>query len=417
MGLKFIWCGSVAILIALCIPANALDTSEDSLFFDIDQWEKYQDREDFSWSVDVLKPHLTLQQRFLVPVRANISGKRLPKSEEGHDLHFVMKVALEDGSWVPGYSYIHVPVSPQTDKSFWVNYVNGIYLRPGRYVIVLMVYDSISIKGNVLRKQVKVSPLEEDELPELDRNLKNVEFVVEAPQILRYGKAYAPLAEGREWLPVQNGRCLCVDIVTNLPLRYNQNNSQEFGRHFSNSINVLQVASVLSHLGLQNGHIRVSMLDALHVETVLDRENADNIDWRDTGRVVSRQEEVETIDYDTLRAQTEASSYLLDTLHKIMKEDSCTATEESPIKIVIFISGSMNFAERTPVLQFNPQGVQQNGIPVHYFYFRIQPPVGSDDDLDEMFIPEGLQIFTVKDPRSFRKILATFISQLEALER
>jgi hypothetical protein len=401
--------GVIAILVILSSPGIASGADEVSLPFDIDQWLQYRQRKDFSWNVSVSKPYLTFQQRFVVTVRAEISGNRLPKSENGNDLHFLMRVASEDNTKTPRFAYANVPVPP-IDEPHNVRFGISVYLRPGSYAIALIGYDSVSGKGNVQRKQVEVSRPEKDELPELDRNFNDIEFVTQTNGILQ---------SAREWLPVENSRCLCIDIVTNIPLDQTRIDPEEFGRHYSNPLYILQAASVLSHLGLQNGRIRVSLLDALQVKTVFNRKNADTINLQDTGRDFLYRQNSQTIDYGTIKAQTEASAYLLDLLNKIMKEDECTLKAKSPEKIVIVISGPMKFAERTPVMQFNPREVTQNGTPVHFFYFLIPNSLtlgSSDDDLNEMLAPAEPQIFTVRDSRSFRTALATFISQLESLE-
>jgi len=409
MGTQIFRCSAILILVILCSPGTAPGTDKDSLPFDIDQWLEYSKREDFSWSVSVSKPYLTFQQRFVVRVSGKISGKRLPKSENGNDLHFVIKVSSEDNTKTPSASYTNVPVPP-IDEPYDVSFRSSFYLRPGSYTITLIVFDSVSGKGNVQRKQVKVSPLKDDELPELDRNFKDIEFVTQTNEIFQ---------SGREWLPVENSRCLCVDIVTNIPLDQTRKNSEEFGRHYSNPASVLQAASVLSHLGLQNSRIRLSLLDSLQVKTVLNRRNADNIAWQYTGRDLLYRGNSQTIDYNTIKGQTEASAYLHDLLSKIMKEDECTLKAKSAEKIVIVISGPMKFAKRTNIRRFNPGEVTQNNTPVHFFYFLIPNSLtigSSDDDLNEMLVPVEPQTFTVRDPRSFRTALANFISQLESME-
>jgi hypothetical protein len=409
MGTQIFRCRAILIFVILCSPGIAPGADEISLPFDIDQWLGYSNRKDFSWSVSVSKPYLTFQQRFVVRVSGKISGKQLPKSENGNDLHFVIEVSSEDNTKTPSASHTNVPVPP-IDEPFDVSFSSRFYLRPGSYTITLIVFDSVSEKGNVQRKQVKVSPLKNDELPELDRDFKDIEFVTQTNEIFQ---------SGRERLPVENSRCLCIDIVANVPLDQNQRNREEFGRHYSNPVYVLQAANVLSHVGLQNSRIRLSLLDGLRVKTVFNRKNADNIDWQDTGLDLLYRENSQTIDYATIKAQTEASAYLMDLLNKIMNEDECTLKANSPVKIVIVVSGPMKFAERTPVMQFNPRGVMQSGAPVHFFYFCIPNSLtlgGSDDDLKEMLAPAEPRTFTVRDPRSFREALATFISQLESLE-
>jgi hypothetical protein len=420
MGPKICWCSAVVILITFLGPAIAFGTGEDALPFDIAKWLEYPNRKDFSWNVQILKPCLTLQQRFLAQVQADINCKKLPKSETGHDLHFVLKVEPADHTGAPEHLHVPVHVRPGLDKSYTVNFIAGVYLRPGRYTVVLVVYDSDSGKGNVLHKQVKVSRLEGVELPELDRNLKDIEFTSVAPIIRGNEQAVAPVAAGREWLPVKNSRCLCLDIIANISL--GGGNLKEFGGHGVHSSFVLQAASVLSHLGLRTGRVRVNILDILQVKTLVDGENADSFDWQVSVQDLLNQDDPDKIDYGTIQAQTHASAFLHDTLHKLMKEDDCTTSAKSPIKIIIVVSGPVRFAERTPIRQLNPQEVQQNPVPIHFFHFQIlgQNYYGtfndSYDNLHEMLMPAEPQTFTIKDARSFRKILATFILQLEALK-
>ena len=74
-----------------------------------------------------------------------------------HDLHFVLKVATGDSNWVPGYSHTRVPFPPQEYNFNVIDFSDGVYLRPGRYTLALIVYDPILKKGNLWRKRVKVS--------------------------------------------------------------------------------------------------------------------------------------------------------------------------------------------------------------------------------------------------------------------
>ncbi len=422
MAANILRTGTVAILIAICSQGVVHVTSNDSIPFNMDEWLQYKKHRDFSWNVSVSKPTLTLQQRFLVTVSASIRGNDLPSSEKAYDLYFVLKVADEGNVWTPGYSNTRLAVPPRPGKYHYINAVAGVYLRPGRYTLALIVYDSVTKKGNVQQKKIKVPRPKGNVLPDLDRTLNDVEFTTEVPlkSNTRYsyrGKmsvlAYEPLAAGIEWLPVKTNRRICLDIVANISPGVTYTEAKEFGRSYANPFSILQVASVLSHLGLEHGSIHVSILDALGAKTYFYREDAANLDWRQTGQALLFQGEPDTVDYGELQAQTEASAYLVDTLHKIMDEGSGRPDSESPLKIVLVVSGDLEFAERTPLHQIIPPELRKNPAPVKIFHFRIRNYYGSDNDLDKMLEPANPIKFTFTEACDFRKALADFISRLE----
>jgi len=424
MGVPILRSSAIAIILTLCGPWIPIRTVDNPLPFDVDEWLQYKKHKDFSWDVRVSKPSLTIQQRFLVSVSATVNCSDLPASERDHDLRFVLKVADEDNVWIPGYSETRLTVYSGLGKNNYINVVAGVYLRPGRYTLALIVYDSVTHKGNVQKKKIKVPRPKGDLLPEMDRTLSKVEFTTEAP-LNRYRDAYfiggynyafsyEPLAAGREWLPVKNSRRICLDIVANIS-QGTYGNTKEFGRDYAYPFSVLQVASVLSHLGLENGSIHVSILDTLGVKTYFYRRNASNIDWRQTGQAILYRGDPEIVDYGELKAQTEASAFLVDTLHKIMGENACTPDSESPLKIILIVSGELKFAERTPIHQLIQPDLLKNPVPVKVFHFRVHSYFASGDDLGSMLEPAKPQDFTFTDANSFRESLADFISLLEEL--
>jgi hypothetical protein len=274
-------------------------------------------------------------------------------------------------------------------------------LRPGRYVIALVVYDDLIKKQNVWRKLLTVDRVKNDPLPEIDRNLPDVEFRVEP--IDEELKFYS-LDQSRKWLPVKNNRCLCVDIVANTSVD-NVSRGRDFGRMRSSSI--LSISNMLSYLELRNGRVRVTILDALEMKTLVYREDALGFDWQGTSRLVARQN-LDTIDIDSLASQTQASAYLFDTLHEILKDDACAPGKEAPLKIVIVVSTDMVFAKHTPIRQIAPQ----DPASVLFFHFRTRL-IPAADDLSKMLKMTNCKAYTVQNGSSFREDLADLISRLE----
>jgi hypothetical protein len=393
-------CGAVVILITLYSAMAGMSANEDAPPFDVDRLLKGPDHKDFPWRVWTTAHYLTVQQRFGARVEARINGGSLQNRALGRDMHFVVKVGNADGRWVPDYSYTRVRVPPGLDN-FQVQFSSGIYLRPGRYVIALVVYDDLIKKQNVWRKLLTVDRVKNDPLPEIDRNLPDVEFRVQP--IDEELKFYSG-DQSRKWLPVKNNRCLCVDIVANTSVD-NVSRGRDFGRMQSSSI--LNISSVLSNLGLRNGRVRVTILDALEMKTLVYREDAAGFDLQGKIRLVARQNP-DTIDIDSLASQTQASAYLFDTLHEILKDDACVPDKESPLKIVIVVSTDMVFAKHTPIRQIAPQ----DPASVLFFHFRTRF-IPAADDLSKMLKTTNCKAYTVRDGSSFREDLADLISRLE----
>jgi len=396
LKLALIRCILITLLIALCSAVLALCAEEDLPPFDVEEWLNLPDHNDFPWKVRVYGPVLTRQQRQQLTISATINGVDLEDVGSRRDLHFVLKVATANGRWIPGYSYTHGSVPSGMDWYHNIEYANILFVRPGRYTIVLIVYDAYLKEGNIVRKRVKVTGLSKDPLPELDRNLPEVEFTGGNQIVSRFSQFLSP---GKEWLPVKNSHSLCVDIVVNTSI------DEPYGRY---SWPTLQASSVLSHLLLEKGRIRVTVLDALRMKTLFDREDAADFDWQNAMEVLMGQEGA-VIDVGTLESRTQASAYMADVFQKILDDEACEPAEKSPLKIVIVVGGGwFEFPKHTSVQQIDPQ----DPASVRFFYFRYTD-IWLSDDLSEMLKRTKPQKFFFDQPLVFRKALAELISDLE----
>jgi hypothetical protein len=383
--------------------------------FDVGVWLRRADHADFPWSVSLSAPVLTLQQRFQVQVGASISLRHLKYIGLRREFHFVVKVAAANGLWIPEYSYTVVPVEEGTDPANSIYYHSSVYLRPGRYIIALIVYDAIHQRGNVWRKEINFRRLTKDPLPALDKNMPDVEFIRDGP-----GRRVRPLERNKEWLPVKNSRCLCIDVIANLStpgkaVAGRQGNPRGGGKsqapavdYGRNASNILAASSVLSHLEVRKGRVKVSILDALRMETFYEREDARSFDWRDAAEMLSKQNPA-WISAKVLRSQSMASSFLYDAFQRIQDEKSCTGEAGLPIKIIIVIGSEVEFPDRTIARQFVPPDPEFTKV--YYFCFRS----GDYDDVFKMLRPAKPLRSYIDDALTFRKTLADLISGLEEL--
>jgi hypothetical protein len=380
--------------VAFCSTLGAFAAGEEAPPFDVAEWLSMPDHMDFPWKVYLTTKisRVDLQQRYMAGVHAYIDCGDLRDSRNQRDLHFVLKVATSDNRWFPGYSYTHTAIPSGVDRSHEIHYMDRVYLRPGRYILALIVYDPALKQGNVYRRNVEVSRLKNDPLPKLDSTLPDVDFV---------GTDVWLLGQGKEWLPVKNSRCLCVDIIANTSI-------DDPYRQYSRPI--LQASSVLSHLVLHKGRVRVTILDALRMKTLCSREDATDFDWQRAIEIYRDQERA-MIDVGTLESRTQASAYLFDQFQKILNDSACVPGVESPLKIVIVVgAGRLKFAEHTRVEQIIAQDPASDRF--YYFSYTMESP----DDLSKMLKGTKSRRLFFDDPFLFRKALAELISDLEKLK-
>jgi len=418
------WCGIVLVLIALGGCTADLCADEDPPPFDVDAWLQGPDRQDFPWDVKVYKPLLTMQQRFLAQIQASIDLNKLSDRELRHHFHFVVKVANAEEQWIPNGFHAQTTVPPSAGDIAPLTFDSGLYLRPGRYTIAVIAYDEVLNQGNIRRQEVRVSGPRGDPLPELDRDLPTVEFIsgVPGPALMAGGffpadsvrvvRAGWPIGEGREWLPVKNRRDLCIDIIVNTSV--SQETESDGLRPWweynyrANSYQMMHVASVLSHLKLRTGSVRVTILDALRMKTIFDREDAGNFDWKHASEVVENQDQA-TVDKRLLSSRDQAPVFLLDSVRKILDDGEFRRGSGSPIRIVIFVSSELRFDDGFKRVQIAPQDPRS----VQFMYFYVAAQEFVTDDIFRMLKPAKPRCFFLLDPSYFRKALASLISILE----
>lgn len=432
----------IFILAMLCCPILAICLEEEIPPFDVEQFLNGPDHSDIPLKFATYGPHLTMQQRYIVGAYARIQKSRLPHTSAA-ELHFVLKIGDAENRWIAGkYTRIQIKRG-QNELEEDVNYSCGFYLRPGRYTVALIVYDADSKQASVQRKRLKVALLNKDPLPQLDRDLPGVEFTAESP--LDYAQRFPNvtnhlddyttlssmddfsnretrgrqdynLGHGKEWLPVNSSHPITIDIIADVSSDYDNNErlsplNRFFGRGVKSS-DILRIASVLSHLRLQNGCIRISIMDALRTETFFDRENAADFDWTRAGERLSKQNAA-TIAVSNLSSQDQAPAYLNGKIKAILESDSCPSAGESAARIVIFLGRDVEFpGSNVKVEPLEPP----NPAPARFFYFQVTEGVYKNDDILKILKLVKPQKFVILDSFMFRKSLAAVITSLEKLK-
>ena len=435
-----VWCYIFLCLLIICNTTNAQDTDEDSLPFKIADWLQGPERKDLPWKIKIIKPHLTLQQRNLVQVDARIQAGRLKKRDVERDLHFVLKVADSDNNWVPGYSYTHLPVPAGLESYHQIQNITGLYLRPGKYTLALIIYEANLEQGNIWKKSIEVKDPGDGLLQNLDRDIPKIEFTSGTPDYVMdydappsYLDSIWPLGSGIEWLPVKNMSDVCIDIVMNVS--YNQvlrsasaltqssyrsygpvsrgvrAQQQRWWNYRMNSSYVMQAGSVLSHLGLDYGCIRISMVDILNMKTIFYRENAEGFDWQNANKVVGSQNRY-TVGVDQLSSYTQTSAYFNATMEKILKDDPCATGKDTLPRTVIIVSNQQRFPNNTEIVEITPS----NHESTRFYYFCINESPYISGDINKMLKLTKPKRYMIREPRDLRKALSNLILDLTSLQ-
>ena len=109
----------------------------------IDEWLAQGEHKTFAWKVHVSHPSLTFQQRYRVWVTAAVDTDSLQSRSVQRDLHFVLKVADQDGKWLQGDTYNRFPINNKFDQPEDITFEAGLYLQPGSYTVAVLIYDAV----------------------------------------------------------------------------------------------------------------------------------------------------------------------------------------------------------------------------------------------------------------------------------
>jgi len=132
----------------------------------VGSWLQGPNRQDFPWRVELGQSWLTFQQRRYIQARITFRVRDLLKAGVSlRDLHLVVKLAGEDGRWIPGQSYSRFEPPPGLAGSDEIHSLTNLYVRQGSYRVAVMAYDAANHRGNLWQGPLRVEPLKDDPLP------------------------------------------------------------------------------------------------------------------------------------------------------------------------------------------------------------------------------------------------------------
>ncbi|MCU1283906.1 MAG: hypothetical protein JWO13_256 [Acidobacteriales bacterium] len=388
----------------------------------VQDWITQGEHTDFPWKVEISKPVLNYEQRILVKVTAAVRADKLQEQSVTRDLHFIVKMADESGKWTTTESYTPFPIVQKMDRHSDVQMETEMYIQPGKYRIATIVYDSVLKQRNLAFNKVEINAVPHDPLPELQKNLPQVEYLP--------GSSEGDDLFGEEHvtLPVATLRPVQLDIIidtgkyedaedrTTGPIdtdQYGRRLPRRLGRFpvaapVKDSVyltRLLQSAAVLSGIKPSDGCVRVTALDPLKRRMIFAPTQVNKLDW-ETWREKLLAKDGDLVNVADYAGRREAPKFFQEQLESVMAEPGeC----RSAARIILVLSNGKHFADKTTKPRVDPHRCAGK---CEIFYLHQEGREEHDSDELKIML-SAATILDAKDPAQFRQKLADLIKMIE----
>lgn len=400
----------------------------------IDRWLSEGERKTFGWKVHVSQPALTFQQRDQVWVTASLDSKSLQKASAQHDLHFWLKVADESGKWFEGQTYNHYEINKQFEQAVDVEFEAGLYLKPGRFTVAVVLYDATLNEHNVAFSHVTVPRLKGESFDGLLDGLPEVEFLpIPVDGIATPGS-------GHLHLPVPSKLPIELDILVDLGNPAGLGEPSNAHRRSDTLIpgrggpisptwpqmpetrwrgstrptvkayetEILEAANVLSDLNLQSGCSRVTVINSTDRKVLMTAEPDISANWIKLWNDLVAAN-LNLVSVNTLAGSAEAPKFFRDQLGLLItRPPQCNSQVRAASRAFIILSGA----------QFpnagHPQVDQECDCSVFYLRKLNDYADSVDDDVNRILAPLHPNRLQFSSPVQFRQKLIDLLKGITA---
>ena len=439
----------LAALAALCAatqPAIAQETEQVEEDRAAVQMLSEPPRHDFKASMEVSRPFLNFDQRLALVVRVELPGRELQAASVHRDLYMAVKAG--DGThWEPSGSYTHYEIKAELAKHDIIELVCTVYLRPGRWVLGVVLVDKVLKQRTVLLKTVDVSPLKNDPLPRLETGLPDVEFLKAEEQPLPVaptpmlqagpfpergmgGRFGGQRGEGRrpgsaepegaatpahrpESTPIEETAAPPVELNLKHPVALNVLVDFTPSEQYSGSNRMLRrteatfwsVTHVLTRLRSPNLCVRVTGIDVIGQRTLFKQMDGSDMDWPFVAGELEKLD-ANTVQVQTLESRTKSAAFFRDAVDNLLSGKDATCASDAQRVYLIAASGIL-FPSGTA-----SRPIEGNPVPLYYLRANL---VWSDqwDAMAKIVKPLRPRVISINDPMKFRKALAEIVKDLE----
>lgn len=398
--------GALALLmswVVLSLPVACQQLADDRVAPELpfDQWTREGDHQDIAWTIRLLPPRLTYAQRQVVMVTATVDSRRLQRASVQRDLDWLVRITDAAGYPYGDGVYMHYLVKQQMGKREELEFSAAAYVRPGRYNLIIFLYDRVLRQHSVATRSFVVPELKNDPLPALEDGVEAIEFL-EPGQVPQ-------LTPSRPNLPLGTTRPLSIDVIVNFAPSTIYTGRRNVTRN--NAEVLLEVFSVLAELKPANGCVFLTGLDVPGLKVLFEREYADSLDWDEIRKAVNELN-ADKVDVTTLAGRKQAADFLRTLLERMFEQPpACgTAAEGAAMPIYLFVGSSMTFPPGTQVTPISPKHACQ----CRFYQIREMLHTGDMwDEIEKIVRPVRSRRFLVDSPMGLRRALAQIMHDAE----
>jgi hypothetical protein len=385
---------------ACLAQAMRQDASLDLQTIPLAEWLVANDTAQIPWKVEVGKPELRIDQRYEITYSAGIQNKDLEWTDGEEELIYASGISSPDGQWLIPPRAARQVFSKQSSPESRILFGDCIFVKPGDYVLWMVLYDSHSGKHNVSKHRSRLSEFMDEPLPKLNDTLPDALFPISVGPDPRAPETMP----GPLFLPVSNKRPLDVELISVVSPAEQWAGRSDLIQWTNNR--VLAATSVLSQMKMANGSISVLALDLINRVTPFQQQNVFQLNWTALAETLIRLADSGKVSVPALVTVKERSTFFRKAFNERL------GAPGAPLRIVVVISGTMVFERGSDLTPVSVEG------DCHCRLYHIRLRLGSGDnfdDLDKLIKPLRPKTFDVVSGRDMRKALAEIVRDLESL--
>lgn len=386
-------------------PPQPLPDEHAPLSVPFDDWVAAGKRADIPWKVHIFPAELRWNQRLSMSIYVEVSGKKLARQGEQHEIYLMARFGDEHGHWIEeGYlgQRITKPLSKKTDVSFWMPFL----VIPGEYKLALVLYDRTTDRRSVWIEMVRVKQLKKDPLVGSLASLPRVQFLAPVQGLERY---FNPRLQSRLALPVNTTRPVHFDVVFVLG-EFEQRSIRRFTSY--NSLGVATSAlGVLSQLQIPSVTHHITVADPMRRTIVYEKEDRGRLDMRSMMTAIG-QVNPGLISIQALEGYTQYALFLREVLTGRFTEKLPEVAGQRPLKVILVVGSPLIFPRKT----MKQPIVAEDESDMLFYHLRYQPfgrRFELFDDFDRVMKIKSMKRFELAIPEDLRRALAEMIAAIE----
>lgn len=391
---------AVAVLAAVATPALAQEPPE---VRDFTRWIAEGERAEIPWKIHVNPPQLSLDQRLEAVLEVSLDQGKLKRHGQQHDLVFLVRLAQGEDDWLPETIWLTQALSQPLASGTQVIFSVTLLLTPGRHRVGIVLLDRVSGHRSVAVRKINAKPLSHDPLPELWDSL-SPRARLWAKDKLVVGSIAAPA--GGQPLAIPSIQPLHVEVV----VAFTGYSTEWQVEPLLRALEPLATFSVL------NGSLRVSALDLVAGNLLLEQDLAAPLDWERL-RGAFDQIDPNVVSFAALQNHERILAFFPQFLQQRLRAEACptpSATTDSaavaPRCILIVLALGVILDRNLKI----PQVQLEEDCNCDAYYLRLGMLGRLRDELGDSMRSLKPQTFDISRPEDYRRALAKILKGLRA---